>query len=305
MKTEEDKSKWTCTLFQPIYDNTEQAYRFRHVHLDLFVTLSTIPDDVFINFLYTDVAGFPDKYCDLSTIIDWETLVTLQKHVAFKGDNGCNLRARWMNNYGFLEFETTDIGDPAVPMETFTTKDGCICIKSDYIGTFWLCSDVTNDILARSTDVTDADPNTLFWPIKLDNNTIALRSLNNNRFIKRSSYPLVENGLCPLVKTIDQYSKFQIEEVVLSRDIYDVRFRPSDARIYDQSLLVMATGTATNRIEVPNTVGLHLKYTDTKSSTWNASVSLKLGVKTKIQTKIPFFVGGEVEMSAELSGAYQ
>ncbi|XP_022150380.1 uncharacterized protein LOC111018556 [Momordica charantia] len=303
-KIEEDKSKWACTLFKPIYDSAEKAYRFRHIYLGFDIYLLRITP-VYTNCLVADSSGTCVKLCDLNTIIDWETLVTLPKHVAFKGDNGCYLRARWMNDYGFLEFETTDIGDPAVPMETFTTKDGSIRIKSNYIGKFWRRCHILNSILAESTDVTNIDSNTLFWPTKIDNNTIALRNLGNNCFVKRSSYPLVVNGLRPLVRTIDQYSKFQIEEAVISRDIYDVHFRPSDARIYDQSLLVMATGTATNKTEVPNTVGLRLKYTDTKSSTWNASVSLKLGVKTKIQTKIPFFVGGEVEISAEFSGAYQ
>ncbi|KAG6575365.1 hypothetical protein SDJN03_26004, partial [Cucurbita argyrosperma subsp. sororia] len=38
---------------------------------------------------------------------------------------------------------------------------------------------------------------------------------------------------------------------------------------------------------------------------WNSSVSMKLGVKTTIQTGIPFIFEGKVEISAEFSGQYQ
>ncbi|KAI7981257.1 hypothetical protein LOK49_Contig55G00005 [Camellia lanceoleosa] len=66
----------------------------------------------------------------------------------------------------------------------------------------------------------------------------------------------------------------------------------------------MTTGEAINRTETHDTVDVKLAYTETKSSTWNASVSLKLGVKTTIETGIPFVADGEVQISAEFTGAY-
>ncbi|KAI9078668.1 hypothetical protein K1719_039417 [Acacia pycnantha] len=67
----------------------------------------------------------------------------------------------------------------------------------------------------------------------------------------------------------------------------------------------MATEVAINRTQEPNNAEVKLSYTETKSSTWNANVSLKLGVKTSFQTGVPLIAKGKIEISAEFSGAYE
>ncbi|KAF5942644.1 hypothetical protein HYC85_020286 [Camellia sinensis] len=59
------------------------------------------------------------------------------------------------------------------------------------------------------------------------------------------------------------------------------------------------------RTHEPNTVDIKLSYTETKGTTWNASVSVKLGVKTIIQTGVPFIEDGKIHISAEINAAYQ
>ncbi|XP_058228088.1 uncharacterized protein LOC131336317 [Rhododendron vialii] len=67
----------------------------------------------------------------------------------------------------------------------------------------------------------------------------------------------------------------------------------------------MVTKTATNDTQESNTATLSLVRKETKSSTCNASVSLKLGVTTTITTGIPLIAKGEIEVSTEFSSEYQ
>ncbi|KAL6338356.1 hypothetical protein AAG906_018727 [Vitis piasezkii] len=47
------------------------------------------------------------------------------------GDNGYYLRTRAIEGHPYLEFASSDIGDPTVGNEVFTTHDGSVLIKSD------------------------------------------------------------------------------------------------------------------------------------------------------------------------------
>ncbi|KAK4275747.1 hypothetical protein QN277_018778 [Acacia crassicarpa] len=300
---EEDQSKWSCTLFKPIYvDADAKTVRFLHVQLGHYACLwrTAAP---FASCLFA-ASENPDKdSCDVCTIIDWESILIMPKHVAFKGDNGQYLSARWIERHQYLQFASNDVGDPTVGNEIFTTYDGNIRVKSNHFGKFWRRS--PNWIWADSDDTTNNNSDTLFWPIKVDKNVIALRNLGNNNFCKRLTTEGKTNCLNAGVSTISKEARIEVEELVISRQIYNVNFRLFDARIYSQRVLTMATGVAINRTQEPNNAEVRLSYIETKSSTWNASVSLKLGVKTSFQTGIPFIAKGEIEISAEFTGEYQ
>ncbi|KAI9070549.1 hypothetical protein K1719_047487 [Acacia pycnantha] len=84
----------------------------------------------------------------------------------------------------YLQFASNDVGDDTtVGNEIFTTHDGSIRVKSDYFGKFWRRS--PNWIQDDSNDTTNNNSDTLFWPVKVDNNVVALRNLGNNNFCKR------------------------------------------------------------------------------------------------------------------------
>ena len=57
--------------------------------------------------------------------------IDIAKTIAFKGDNGYYLRTRAIEGHPYLEFASSDIGDPTVGNEAFTTHDGSVLIKSD------------------------------------------------------------------------------------------------------------------------------------------------------------------------------
>ncbi|KAL6338355.1 hypothetical protein AAG906_018726 [Vitis piasezkii] len=79
------------------------------------------------------------------------------------GDNDCYLSARTIEGRPYLEFASTDIGDPTVGNEVFTTQDGSARIKSDYFGKFWRRS--PNWILADSMIPPPTTPIPCFGPI--------------------------------------------------------------------------------------------------------------------------------------------
>ncbi|KAI8553382.1 hypothetical protein RHMOL_Rhmol05G0011400 [Rhododendron molle] len=238
---------------------------------------------------------------DVFRIIDWELLLILPKHIALKGDNGLYLSARRIERHQYLQFTSRDIGDPTVGNEVFITKGGSVRIKNNHFGKFWRRSPASpNWIRADSDDTTTNNLDTLFYPLKVGDNVIALRNLGNNNFCNSH-----RNYLKASVTTISREARLVVEELVISRKIYNVKFRLLDARIYNQNIITMVTKTATNNTQVSNTTTLKLLRKETRSTTWNGSVSLKLGVKTNIQTGIPLIVEGKVELFTEFTANYQ
>ncbi|CAL1352859.1 unnamed protein product [Linum trigynum] len=299
---EEDRSKWSCTLFEPVFlDDTHTTVRFRHVQLNHYAVLFC-SGPPYGDFLY---AGWEDPnsdLCDVCEILDWEKLLVLPKHVAFKGDNGKYLQARWVEGHEYLQFSGEDSGHPSVGNEVFTNPDGSIRIKSNYFGKFWRRS--PNWIWGDNTDNSPDNPDTVFWPIKVKDNVVALRNCGNNWFCKRLTTEGKTDCLNAGVSTISNDAKMGLEEQVISRSIYDVEYRIMDARIYDQYVLVMTHGVASNGGSEPSTHTMHLSYEEKKSSTWDSNVSLKLGVTTKMETGVPFIAEGKIEVSMEMSGSY-
>ncbi|KAK4275745.1 hypothetical protein QN277_018776 [Acacia crassicarpa] len=303
-KPEEDQSKWSCTLFKPIYvDADAKTVRFLHVQLNHYACLWMAVAAPFTTCLFAGSKDPNKDSHDIYTIIDWESLLIMPKHVAFKGDNGQYLSAHLIEEHQYLQFASNDVGDPTVGNEIFTTSDGSIRVKSDYFSKFWRRS--PNWIWADSNDTTNNNSDTLFWPIKVDDNVVALRNLGNNNFCKRLTAEGKTHCLNAGVSTISREARIEVEELVISRKIYNVNFRLLDARIYSQRVLTMATGFAINWTQEPNNAEVKLSHTETKSSTWNASVSLKLGVKASFQTGVPYIVEGKIEISNEFGGVYQ
>ncbi|CAB4299558.1 unnamed protein product [Prunus armeniaca] len=303
---EEDQSKWSCTLFEPVYvDNKDpaQGVRFRHVQLGHYACLWRVapPKD---SCLFAGSAA-PDKdLCDVSLIVDWETLLVLPKHVSFKGGNGKYLSARTFNCLPFLQFSSSDVGDYGVGNEVFSNGDGSVRIKSNLFGKFWRRGN--NWIWADSNlDGNESNKDMLFWPIKLGNdNKIALRNLGNNNFCFRLTDEF-ESCLNAGRPGIVREAQMEVEELVVYRSIYNVNFRLLDSRIYSQRVVSMATGDAVNRTQEENTIDLRLSYKDSRSSTWNSSVSMKLGLVNEVQTGVPLIAKGEIEILTEFATEFQ
>ncbi|ONI21764.1 hypothetical protein PRUPE_2G087400 [Prunus persica] len=304
---EEDQSKWFCTLFEPVYiDNNDpaQGVRFRHVQLGHYACLGREAPPKY-SCLFAGSAAPNRELRDACLIVDWETLLVLPKHVSFKGDNGKYLSARKFKRHPFLQFSSTDVGESSVGNEVFSNGDGSVRIKSNLFGKFWRRS--PNWIWADSDlDGNESNKDMLFWPIKLGNdNKVALRNLGNDNFCFR----LTKDGFVSCLNAggpnIVGEAYMEVGELVVSRSIYNVNFRLLDSRIYSQSVVSMATGDAVNRTQEENKINLTLSYKESKSRTWNSSVSMKLGIETKVQTGVPLIAEGQIEISAEFATEFQ
>ncbi|KAI9112686.1 hypothetical protein K1719_016352 [Acacia pycnantha] len=121
---EEDQSKWSCTLFKPIYvDADAKAVRFLHVQLGHYACLWRIVAP-FGSCLFAGSENPDQDSCNVCTIIDSESLLIMPKHVAFKGNMSLPrfmvLKSNYNNKYlryiqedvqvhGFLQFSGEEV----------------------------------------------------------------------------------------------------------------------------------------------------------------------------------------------------
>ncbi|KAB2595967.1 hypothetical protein D8674_031417 [Pyrus ussuriensis x Pyrus communis] len=308
---EEDKSKFSCTLFEPVYADDDGlpvddsrstnsiVLRFRHAHNGKYVALvQNDPNDKYWGFMYTYGESPSQRFMDVFIVIDWESLVLvkiLPKHVAFKGGNGHYLGARLID-------QTPTFA------AVFTNADGTVRIKSDSSGKFWR---LTEDdwICADSDDSTNDDSHTLFWPIKVGDSAIALRNMQNKKFCKRFTTSTITSGLNANVSTIDKEAYLEVEEVFpLRRDISNITLHLDRARIYNQNVVNLAMGELVNHSNESCPMELKFSYIETRNSTWNySSVSsiLKLcGLKSSTHTEVPVIADGK-KLTIGFTGAVQ
>ncbi|KAI3931462.1 hypothetical protein MKW92_027491, partial [Papaver armeniacum] len=147
---------------------------------------------------------------------------------------------------------------------------------------------------------------TVFLPVKLGNsNVVALRCLRNNLYCRRYSNFNKGSGLATVTSYIEKEARMVIEEPVLERKIENVNYRLTDARISKEQVLVVVNQEHTNNSKVGSTVELDINYTDSQTSTWNASVSFKVGVATTISAGVALVGEAKIQISAEFSSSFR
>ncbi|EHA8587914.1 hypothetical protein COCNU_scaffold003582G000010 [Cocos nucifera] len=223
----------------------------------------------------------------------------MPRHVAFKGDNEKYLKSDWIEGHEYLQFSSDDRNEIATAYEVTMNPDGHLRIMSKLFGKFWRRS--PNWIWADSTDTVGNDIDTLFWPVKVYDNTIALRNAGNNNFCKRLTTEGKTGCLNAAVSTITTEARLQVEELVFERQIFDVKYHLEDARISDERATLAGFGVGTNDSEEPATLAIRVAYQDSSSFTFSNSLSITTGVKTTVQTGFARIVEGKIEVSAELT----
>ncbi|XP_038875125.1 uncharacterized protein LOC120067657 [Benincasa hispida] len=284
-----------CTLFRIVKAPAEGAYYLLDVLRQSYVCRCTT-SKIHENCLTTRY-GNQDHYYDRSHIlIDFETIVMLPKHVAFKCDIEKYLCNYWYENHEYLKFDSDDIGFSKVGHQVFNVGDGSIRIKCDHSNKFWV-RQPNNWILANSTDTTTNNKDTLFWPVKVSKNVVALRNLGNNSFCKRFTHENKEHCLSAHSNTISREAQLEIVEPIISREIYNCKYRTMDARVYDEKVLNMATGEATNGATKETSMAVSLKYVVETSKCWESSVTAGWGVTTSIKAGIPEIAEAGIEIN--------
>ncbi|KAK8548381.1 hypothetical protein V6N13_054810 [Hibiscus sabdariffa] len=300
---EEDQSKESCTLFQFVSaDPDANTVWIVHVQSGYYLCLSVTNDSTTDYCVYAKSNVQDDQGRDVFQLNDWDSYVILPTYVAFKGNNSNYLRLRPNSDHNYLEFATNDIGDPNVPCQTFYLNNGNVRIKTLCLDKFWWRD--PNWIRADSSDTSSNNKNTLFRPVRVDSNTIALMNLGNNYFCKRLSADNKTNHLNAAQPSVTNEAKLTVEEPVMTRDVYDVKYNLDYARVYDESVLIVAKSAASNQTQEASTLDVKLSYTTTTESTWNDYYSMSLGMQAGVEFKIPLIMDGSIEISENVqSGA--
>ncbi|KAK8477939.1 hypothetical protein V6N13_047289 [Hibiscus sabdariffa] len=304
-KKEEDESKESCTLFKFIsVDPAMNTVRIVHVKTGYNLCLSLQNDPTTDLCVYAKSRSYDDQGRDIFQLIDWGSILILPKHVAFKGDNNRYLTVRYyLLNVPYMALQAVDASESGVPCEIFVVEDGNFRIKSTSINKFWRRA--TTWIMADSDDTSSNNKDTSFRPVKVDNKTIALIILGNNCFCERRSDEYFYDGLNAAVPSITKGVQLTVEEPVLMREIYGVRYNLDYSRVYDESVLIVARNSASNFTNESSTLDVKLSYTETKTSTWNNMFSLKLGLKDSLSFSIPLIMEGKIEISGEVQSGVE
>ncbi|KAE8723877.1 hypothetical protein F3Y22_tig00011718pilonHSYRG00209 [Hibiscus syriacus] len=249
-KPEEDRSNELCTLFKIVsVDDAASEVRIRHVQSKRYLRIldgtwraSAVSED------------FDYSHNDLFVLIDWDTSVILPKYVAFKGTDGQYLCLRDVNGQPSLQFASKDIGESDVTMEIFVTNDGNIRIKPDSSTKFWRHN---SDSIVVDSDYTSSINNmdTVFRPVKVNDDSIALLNLGNNKFCIRDANT---SCLAAQVSSITKDVQLKVEEPVLGRKIFGVKYDLDNARVYDETVLVVARNSASNYTGQADTLNVKL-----------------------------------------------
>ncbi|KAK8549314.1 hypothetical protein V6N13_008990 [Hibiscus sabdariffa] len=300
---EEDQSKASCTLFKFFsVDPATNSVRIAHVQSGCYLCQWALASPTYGGCVLANYQIYDHQGCDIFQLIDWSSLVILPRFVAFKGDNDRYLSLCYLDGgQPYLQFAATDIADSTVPCEIFVANDGTVRIKTTCIDKFWRRS-TNNWIWADSDDTSIGDKDTLYRGVQVDDKTIGLINLGNDYFCKRLTAPPQEKTNClnAALPTVTTEGRITVEEPVLRREIYDVKYDLDDSRVYDQKSLILATNSVVNSSPEPTTLDVKLSYVDTTARTWSTNFSLKLDMKSTVDLSVPLIYGGKVEISDEV-----
>ncbi|KAI3840301.1 hypothetical protein MKW92_008777 [Papaver armeniacum] len=304
-KPEEDQSSQCCTLFQPVYKDSEsnKIVRLLHVHTRYYVAffLGTDHTNGCLNLISN--SQLTDQR-DLFTILDWQSIVVLPDLIRIKGDNGKHLRVDGGRH--FMDYNHDVDNSPDFEYEVSPSRDGGIRLKSIKYGNYWRRDNNSWWIFANGDPTEDHHINTVFIPTKLDDETVALRCLADNFFCRRVTTSGNSNSLATDKNYVEEGSRMVIEEPVLSRTIDNVIYHLTDAKIYDEHVVALASEEARNKKQLhPDTVKLNLNHTETYTREWTASVSFGLSIKTSLSVGVPLVAEAKVETTYEFKTSYQ
>ncbi|CAI0397182.1 unnamed protein product [Linum tenue] len=240
---------WRCTLFQPEFRNHDATVvQLLHTQRGRYVT----------------------------------TLLVLPKHLAFKVNYYGYLGLIEGDELSFLRFEIDDQGERSVASEVVPLPDGTsIRIKNVSRGAYWRQNGEASDFVLAEDDLTTPGPDSLFQPIKVDDQTIVLRNLGNNRFASRDGYYLRASEIEPF------FSDLTLYELVSSRRIKDIEFLLEYGWVHDETLVVVVNPgePVTNESGVARTLPVEIRYKDVRSCTLKANgpTLTRLGPVVRIQ----------------------
>ncbi|XP_047958971.1 uncharacterized protein LOC125204364 isoform X2 [Salvia hispanica] len=291
----EDTTDPSCTLFQAVRPGQEaDVFNLTHVQTGQRLYLNSANWGLVVQSWGQDNLRF----------VDWSTLVKLPAHVAFKGDNDSFLRGVSQDGYNYLQFSSVDPNELASGHRVSFIPDGHVRITSDHWGgQFWRRS--PNWIWADANQSSIDNPDTHFWLIRIDGDTIAFRNAGNGNFCSRRTTEGKTSMLNAAFSTIVNEARLVVQELVSRRHITNVRYRMEDARIFGEMPYLGGTSMLTNTTDEESDMAVEVTYQDEKSYTFSRSMSITAGVSTTFQTGVPFIVEGKITASFEINTTLQ
>jgi hypothetical protein len=234
-------------------------------------------DDAALCMMLSEDKGAGDGHAgDAFTVLNLvNSARLLPKLVMFKGDNDRFLAARWLNGTNSLQFVVTDIGDGSARFELFPRNDGSFCIATNrppvnatqssywnFLFDGWIRPEVRQAIVSSNSSA--------WFRIHQVKDRFAIRSALTSRFCKRLTAGGYTNCLNATDAAITAEASFAVEEPILHREIHNISYKLDEARVYDSTVLTMATTAAVNDTSTENTTRLRLLYEEEEMSTWEA-----------------------------------
>ncbi|XVF37564.1 hypothetical protein REPUB_Repub20aG0020000 [Reevesia pubescens] len=247
-------------------DLEKKTIRIMYVQSGCYLCIWRLSNPAVARFVLANYKVYDGNSCDIFTIIDWESFLILPRYVAFKGNNDQYLCLREIDYHPYLQFATDDIGDLTVTMEIFPTNDGNVRIKPICSDAFWRRS--PNWIWADSFDNSSNNKDTVFRPVKVDNQTIGLLNLGNNYFCKRLTTDGKTSCLNAAVPSVTKEAQLRVEEPVLTREIYSVDYNLDNSRLgakttFEASVPLIADA----KVELFTEIQTGIEWGETKTST--------------------------------------
>ncbi|CAN1344057.1 hypothetical protein LINPERPRIM_LOCUS39961 [Linum perenne] len=305
---DESLTVWYSTLFQP-ESLTDGTVRLLHVKSGFYAQWYDVSGAYRTWMHVISAAPLLPNSENILKAIDWESLFKMPRHVAFKGDNGLYL-GLVESTGSTLRFEIGYEGERSVAHEIVDLLDGTFRVKNKWVGAFWRVNGQSGELRADDKSA-NPSPESLFSAVKVNENTVALRNLGNNKLYARFTNKYMTNALNTIeYDQITQPARLTVTELVISRRILDINVNYSDGWVYDKiTNVVLNTGmVVSNNTEKQRTLDVKIPYMDYKRGTWAAVVpSLNPGrLVVKIQpSQIPHVVDSNaVQMTTPFESTY-
>lgn len=301
-QADEDITKTSCTLFEPMnVDATNQVFYLKHVQSGGRLAVNNDSAAFYVD----DTSGSVDANLIYA---DWESFVKLPAHVAFKGDNGMYLLTGFWDNAHLLQFSSSDPNQTASGYQVSQRPDGSVQITTDLSGQTWWSgkwNEQPSDSWVYSdwSDKWDSE-SAIFTPVKIDDSTIALRSHGpyaTNTFCCRLTSGQRTSCLAPATATITTVARLVVQELVLTRTVYDAVYDMDSARIYNETPFVAGSTVLINDTDEEASMEVDITYQNEISCTFSRSSSMSAGVTTTFEVGVPLIESTEIQISFDIN----
>ncbi|XP_047959728.1 uncharacterized protein LOC125204991 [Salvia hispanica] len=289
----EDTTDPSCTLFEATVQSGDEVY-FVHVQTGWPVVINNLT-----RTLYVDQTGSAAAL----GFVDGSTIVQLPTNIALKGNNAMYLKA-YAENSWYLQFQESDANNELSVQTVTLMPNGYVRILSNHFGKFWWTDTSDSDqwVHADWDDSKGSETTSYFWPVKIDDTTIALRSAANNNYCKRlTTDSTMTDCLAAAAGSITDEAKMQVQELVSHRKIYNVAYRMEDAMIYGETPFLAATATLTNNKDEEASMEITVTYQSEISYTFSRGTSLTAGLSVTMEAGIPLIGDAGIQISFDIN----